>query len=197
MARNPRPLFILAVLTAFAYLARMLKGNMDAKTYFVGTLRAIADKVETETGISARLGVIQAALESAYGTSMLSKSDANLTILPSKSQGPAFNIFGFKTGEAWVKAGRPYVMMPTTDYGADGKPFKAMQPFRAYPSWADSYRDWARLMQTPMYVADGALTALKAGDMAKFGAALGKHYAPNQDYGTRLAARAKEMAGLV
>ena len=197
MARNPRPLFLLAVMVALSYLAKMFKGTMDAKTYFIGTLKAIADKVEAETGIAARLGVIQASLESNYGQSQLSRSDVNLTILPSKSQGPALNIFGFKTGEAWLKAGRPYVMMPTTDYGADGKPFKAMQPFRAYASWAESYRDWARLMQTPTYVNDGALDALKKNDLAKFGAALSKHYAPNQDYGTRLAARAKDMGGLV
>jgi flagellar protein FlgJ len=192
-----RPLLWVGILAAVGYLVEKMKSAGDYRQYFVGTLRQIADKVERETGISAKLGIVQAALESNYGTSTLSKPDASLTILPGGAIGPANNIFGFKTGSAWLKAGKPYVSLPTTDYDAQGKAVKGLQPFRAYVSWEESYRDWARLMQTPMYAEDGSLEALKTGDLEAFGEALGVHYAPNQGYGARLAARATEMAGLV
>jgi flagellum-specific peptidoglycan hydrolase FlgJ len=183
--------------------------TMSAMNDFVSKLQPIADQVESELKISSRLGMIQASLESSYGTSKLSRPDAQLTILPANVVGPALNIFGFKCGSAWLTAGKPYVMIPTKDYYAKGQKMpdgnvatsdnQALTwpaPFRAYPSWEASYRDWARLMQIPMYVADGALDALRADDLDKFGAALEIHYAPNQDYAQRISDRAAEM-GLV
>lgn len=173
---------------------------------FTDALNPTATAVENETGISARLGIIQAALESGYGGSDLSRPTAKLTVLPSNVVGPAYNIFGFKCGDAWLKAGKPYVLVPTTDYYAVGQkmpngeiatvPNQALKwpaPFRAYASWDESYRDWARLMQTSGYVADGALAALQADDLSQFGVALSKRYAPNQNYGDRLASRADAM----
>lgn len=180
--------------------------TMSVIDAFTAQLGPIADQVESETGISARLGQVQAALESSYGSSALSRPDAQLTILPAGVVGPAYNIFGFKCGDAWLKAGNPYVLVPTVDYykkgqkmpdgniaTADNQPLKWPAPFRAYASWEMSYRDWARLMQIPTYVNDGSLAALKADDLKQFGAALGIHYAPNQNYAQRIADRAAEM----
>ncbi|HXT00368.1 MAG TPA: glucosaminidase domain-containing protein [Elusimicrobiota bacterium] len=173
---------------------------------FSDKLSPIAKKVENETGISSRLGLVQAALESSYGSSKLSRPDAQLTILPANVTGPALNIFGLKCGSAWLNAKKPYVMLPTKDYYAKGQkmPNGAIAtvdnqalvwpaPFRAYGSWEESYRDWARLMQIPVYVQDGALAALQADDLEKFGQALGIHYAPNQNYAKRISDRAGEM----
>jgi flagellum-specific peptidoglycan hydrolase FlgJ len=180
--------------------------TMEAIDYFKRTLEPIALKVQGETGFSSRLGVTQAALESSNGTSKLSRPDAQLEILPARRLGPALNIFGFKCGDGWLKAGRPYVMLPTKDYykkgqkmpngeiaTVDGQALVWPAPFRAYSSWEESYRDWARLMQIPVYVADGAPAALRADDMKAFGDALDKHYAPNQNYATRLENRAREI----
>lgn len=177
--------------------------TLEAIKEFKDKLTPVAKKVQEETGISAKLGIVQAALESANGTSDLSRPTAKLIILPANTLGPANNLFGFKTGEAWLKAGRPHVMIPTWDYykkgqkmpdgnvaAADGQKLKWPAAFRAYASWDDSYRDWARLMQVDMYVKDGALDALKKGDLKAFGTALGIHYAPNQDYVSRLSSRA-------
>ena len=206
-----RGLLILAALVAWRWYQEKAGGALGGRTVeainaFKAKLAKVAKEVEAATGISARLGIYQASLESGYGGSELSRPTAKLTILPSNTVGPANNIFGFKTGEAWIKAGRPYVMMPTWDYyrkgqkmpngeiaTKDGQALKWPSPFRAYASWDDSYRDWARLLQTPTYVADGTLTAVKKDALEEFGKALGIHYAPNQNYASRLAARAKEM----
>ena len=187
--------------------------SMEAIEDFKKRLLPIARLVEGETGISAKLGVTQAALESAYGTSKLSTPSAVLSVRVQDKevrQGPANNIFGFKTGDAWTRNGGAYVLMPTKDYYSkgqkmpNGEPATADNqallwpaPFRAYASWEESYRDWARLMQTAGYIADGALDALKKGDMYAFGIALSKRYAPNQGYEKRLAARAAAMGTLV
>jgi flagellum-specific peptidoglycan hydrolase FlgJ len=179
---------------------------VQAINIFKGTLEPIASQVQKETGISARLGIIQASLESFYGSSDLSRPGAKLTILPAQETGPALNLFGFKTGEAWMKAGKPYVLVPTMDYYRTGQKlpdgtlaptdnfmFKWPAPFRVYNSWDESYRDWARLMQTAMYVNDGTLEALKNDDLTAFGKALSVHYAPNQNYDARLTSRAEVM----
>lgn len=183
--------------------------TMKAIEDFKSELQPTADDVEKNIGISARLGVVQAALESGYGNSDLSRKSANLEIMAQGKvvgHGPALNIFGFKTGQAWIDAGNIYVLLPTVDYYKagqkmpngevavkDGQALKWPAPFRAYHSWGESYRDWARLMGTPGYVADGALVALKEDDLQAFGDALSKRYAPNQDYAKRLSDRADAM----
>ncbi len=214
------------LILAGLYLLYYLRENAssDTSTAILGTrtvsqiqafkdaLAAVANAVESETGIVAALGVTQAALESSYGNSDLSRPSAVLSIYVSKAvvrQGPANNLFGFKTGSAWINAGNAYVLVPTTDYYAAGKkmpdgnvsprdnfPLKWPAPFRAYDSWEASYRDWARLMQTASYIADGSMDALTSGDMQAFGVAMAKRYAPNQNYDQRLIARAVEMGTL-
>jgi flagellar protein FlgJ len=185
---------------------------MEGIAGFKEKLRGVANAVQKETGISARLGVAQAALESAYGGSELSRPTAKLAIQSTRGPlpvGPANNLFGFKTGEAWIKAGNAYVMIATKDYykagqkmpdgntaTKDGQALVWPAPFRAYPSWDASYRDWARLMQIPMYVNDGALAALKADNLDAFGKALSIHYAPNQSYDKRLLGPASNIGSM-
>ncbi len=176
---------------------------------FVSTLKPIALAVQSETGISSRLGIIQASLESKNGGSHLSDPMQKLMILPGDALGAACNIFGFKCGDEWIKNGNPHVMAPTLDFYRKGQkmPNGGISPadeygliwpasFRAYDSWEASYRDWARLMQVPMYVKDGALAALKADDLFGFGKALSIHYAPNQGYDKRLGDRAVALGML-
>lgn len=166
---------------------------MSAVKNFKEKLGPIAAKVEAETGIKAKLGMGQAAHESAYGTSLLSRPDAVLTIMRDNvqgpSKGPANNLFGF-TAEPptyWRKQGRPFVSMNTHEYKA-GARITLERPFRAYQSWEESYRDWARLMQTEHYVKAGALDALKAGDSAAFAKAMGKAgYATDPNYEAKIA----------
>lgn len=209
-----RPWIVLAALALWQVLRERQGSYLGTRTMkaiedFKEKIGPVARAVQAETGISARLGTIQAALESAYGASDLSRPTASLDIYVSGKathKGPANNIFGFKTGDAWINAGRTYVLVPTVDYykkgqkmpngeiaTRDNQPLKWPAPFRAYASWEESYRDWARLMQTEKYAADGATDALGRDDLKGFGTALSKRYAPNQNYDIRLAVRGKEM----
>lgn len=171
-------------------------GKMEKFKAMIGP---VAAAVERETGINAKLGMGQAAHESGYGASGLSSPDSKLEIRidapgtpPYNSTvlriGPANNFFGFtaELGTYWRSQNRPYVLMPTTEW-KDGKPYKTTRPFRAYSSPEESYRDWARLMQTPAYVKAGAPVALKAGDVAGFAEAMRKvGYATDPTYAAKL-----------
>lgn len=210
----PVPLLILGILaiikiTASGRTSRSILGTrtMQAIDDFKKKLLTVAKAVEAETGIKKEPGIIQASLESNNGMSDLSRPTAVHAIFIQGKvvrNGPANNIFGFKTGDAWINSGKPYVQIPTTDYYKkgqkmpngeiavkDNQALKWPAPFRAYDSWDESYRDWARLMQTAGYINDGALDALKKGDLKAVGVALSKRYAPNQNYDQRLAARAE------
>lgn len=215
----PVPLAILAILAIYkiATSGRTLQllgtRTVQAIDDFKKKLLPVAKAVEAETGIRKEPGIVQASLESNNGMSDLSRPTAVHAIFIQGKvvrNGPANNIFGFKTGEAWINGGKPYVMIPTTDYYKkgqkmpdgnvavkDNQPLKWPAPFRAYDNWDESYRDWARLMQTAGYINDGALDALKKGDIKAVGLALSKRYAPNQNYDQRMAARAEVIGEIV
>ncbi len=198
LQKIPRPLLILLSIMLIKWMKESGGTFLGTRTVkaiddFKATIGPIAKKVEAETGISARLGLIQSSLESGYLSSKL-------------SQAPHYNIFGFKCGEAWIKASKPYVMMPTKDYYKKGQKMPNGEtatkdnqelvwpaPFRSYGSYEESYRDWARLMQTSGYTQDGAIAALRADDLHNFGLALSKRYAPNQNYEIRLLNRGRDM----
>ena len=142
------------------------------KAGFFTQLRPVALAVERETGIKSDLGMTQAAHESAYGTSQLATS--------------AYNIFGFtaEIGTYWRSQGRPIYSVKTREFKA-GLAYELVRPFRAYASWEESYRDWARLMQTPAYA--HALLALRAGNLKAFSSALQiTGYATDPNYATKL-----------
>lgn len=168
--------------------------TVSAIADFIAKLGPIAAAVEKETGISAKLGMAEAAEESRYGLSELARPDGVLTVFPSGISAPANNLFGItaEEGTYWRNQNQPYVLMPTHEWvkQADGttQEIATTRPFRAYLSWDASYRDWARLMQTKNYVDAGALAALKAGDPVAFGQALNKAgYATDPNYGNKIA----------
>jgi len=85
------------------------------------------------TGIPARFLLGQAALESGWGKREIRAADGS----------QSFNLFGIKAGRSWSG---PTVQAMTTEY-VDGAPRKTMQTFRAYASYAESFNDYASLMQ--------------------------------------------------
>lgn len=129
-----------------------------------------AKAVSQEYNLPIWLILTQAAHESAFGLSGLTLK--------------ANNLFGF-TGEGWKKEGKPVVEMPTTEW-KDGKPYKTTRPFRAYPTWADSMRDYARLLTVqPRYKA--VVEAARKGDIVGAFQALGRSgYATDPSYGEKL-----------
>lgn len=175
-------LLIVGVAAIVAIMAKKTTSSTPtSKAEFFTRLRPVALAVERETGIKADLGMVQAAHESAYGTSGLTQK--------------ANNLFGFtaELGTYWRTQGRAFVEMPTTEWKAAGA-YKTTRPFRAYASWEESYRDWARLMQIPHYAK--ALPFAKAGNLKGFAAALqAAGYATDPAYAAKLEGVAR-AAGL-
>ena len=107
-----------------------LPAHVDA---FVQRLLPHAQQASAATGIPARFMLGQAALETGWGRHEMRGADgAN-----------SHNLFGIKAGSNWK--GRT-VDMVTTEY-VDGKAQKLVERFRAYDSYAESFRDYASLLR--------------------------------------------------
>ena len=105
---------------------------------FLARMKDHALAASDATGIPARFLLGQAALESGWGKREIRGSDG----------APSYNLFGIKAGRDWKGA---TVDVLTTEY-VDGTPRKLTQKFRAYGSYAESFRDYATLMQnSPRY----------------------------------------------
>ena len=105
---------------------------------FVAQHRQAALQVSRESGIPASFMIGQAAHETGWGRSEIRQADGS----------PAFNLFGIKAGPSWK--GKT-AEISTTEY-VDGVARKVTARFRAYDSYAESFRDYARLIsQSPRY----------------------------------------------
>lgn len=105
---------------------------------FVAEHRAAAQQVARESGIPAAFMIGQAAHETGWGRSEIRHADGRTS----------HNLFGIKAGAGWKG---PVAEVTTTEY-VDGVPRKVTAKFRAYSSYAESFRDYARLIgQSPRY----------------------------------------------
>jgi flagellar protein FlgJ len=105
---------------------------------FVAQHSQAALAVSRETGIPAAFMIGQAAHETGWGRSEIRAADG----------GNAHNLFGIKAGAGWKGK---VAEITTTEY-VDGVARKVTAKFRAYDSYADSFRDYARLIsQSPRY----------------------------------------------
>lgn len=90
------------------------------------------------TGIPAKFMLGQAALESGWGKHVMKMADGS----------SSHNLFGIKASANWK--GKT-VDAVTTEY-VNGVPQKRVEKFRAYDSYADSFRDYANLLRSnPRY----------------------------------------------
>lgn len=99
---------------------------------FIAQLRASAERVAGESGIPAGFMLGQAGHETGWGQSPIKMADG----------GDSFNLFGVKAGPGW--SGKVAEVI-STEY-VDGAPRKRLARFRAYDSYEDSLRDYARLI---------------------------------------------------
>jgi len=107
--------------------------------------RAFVEKVWPEaveasraTGIPARFLVAQAALETGWGRRELTHADGS----------PSHNLFNIKAGRNWAG---DRVSTSTVEY-VNGATTRERANFRAYASYADAFRDYARLIRdNPRY----------------------------------------------
>ncbi|MBT9568198.1 MAG: flagellar assembly peptidoglycan hydrolase FlgJ [Thiobacillus sp.] len=105
---------------------------------FVQRMLPHAQAASASTGIPPQFMMGQAALETGWGRSEIRGADGQ----------NSHNLFGIKAGGSWK--GRT-VDIVTTEY-VNGKPQKQVETFRAYDSYAESFRDYANLLKAnPRY----------------------------------------------
>lgn len=112
----------------------------------------------------------QAALESGWGKREIRNADGSTS----------HNLFGMKAGPSWTGKTTTAV---TTEY-VNGTPVTRREKFRAYDSYADSFKDYAKVIaNNPRY----EKVMASGGDAAKFAQGLQKAgYATDPHYATKL-----------
>lgn len=142
------------------------KGRDD----FVQFHETAAERVAKESGIPASFMLGQAGHETGWGKSEIRNADGS----------NSFNLFGIKATKGWTGK---VAEITTTEY-IDGAPRKVAAKFRAYDSFEDSFRDYARLInQSPRYEQARAQT----GSVEGYAAALQKAgYATDPAYARKL-----------
>jgi flagellar protein FlgJ len=129
---------------------------------FVQHHRSAAERVARESGIPASFMLGQAGHETGWGKGEIRNS---------------FNLFGIKAGKGWTGK---VAEVTTTEY-INGTPRKVTAKFRAYGSYEESFKDYARLItESPRYEKARAKThsALAyAAELQKAGYATDPQYA--------------------
>ena len=137
---------------------------------FVQHLSGTAERVAQESGIPAHFMLGQAGHETGWGKSEIRQADGS----------PSYNLFGIKAGKGWTGK---VATVTTTEYEG-GVARKVVAKFRAYDSYEDAFRDYARLINdNPRYAAARA----KVGSAVGYAAELQKAgYATDPAYARKL-----------
>jgi flagellar protein FlgJ len=127
-----------AALPATAAAGAPAVSGSGKQAEFVRSHTDAARAAEAQTGIPAGFMVAQAAHESGWGRREIKRADGS----------SSFNVFGIKAGSHWKG---PVAEVTTTEYTA-GVAHKVTAKFRAYSSYEESFKDYARLMKdSPRY----------------------------------------------
>ena len=139
---------------------------------FVQHLSGTAERVAQESGIPASFMLGQAGHETGWGKSEIKTANG----------GNSFNLFGIKAGKGWTGK---VAEITTTEY-INGTPRKVVAKFRAYDSYEDSFRDYAKLItDNPRY--EKAQATAKTGSAVAYAAELQKAgYATDPEYAKKL-----------
>jgi len=137
---------------------------------FQEKLSAHAEEASRATGIPAKFMLGQAALESGWGKREIKGRDGT----------NSNNLFGIKATGDW----KGKVVEATTTEYVNGKAQTKVERFRAYDSYADSFKDYARLITSnPRY----EKVLASAGDASAFAQGLQKAgYATDPQYANKL-----------
>ena len=155
--------------TPLAAIDTKVKASL-AQQGFVQKHAAAARQAEQATGIPAGYMIGQAGHESAWGQREIRMKDGS----------SSFNLFGIKAGPGWTGK---VAEVSTTEY-VNGQAQKTVAKFRAYGSYEESYRDYARMIsQSPRY----AQARQQTGSVQAFASGLQKAgYATDPDYANKL-----------
>jgi len=137
---------------------------------FQDKLGAHAEEASRATGIPAKFMLGQAALESGWGKREIKGRDGT----------NSNNLFGIKATGDW----KGKVVEATTTEYVNGKAQTRVERFRAYDSYSDSFKDYAKLLASnPRY----EKVLASAGDAASFAQGLQKAgYATDPNYASKL-----------
>ncbi|MFN3375294.1 MAG: flagellar assembly peptidoglycan hydrolase FlgJ [Burkholderiaceae bacterium] len=139
---------------------------------FVQHHSAAAERVSRDSGIPATFMLGQAGHETGWGKSEIRNADGS----------NSFNLFGIKAGKDWKGK---VAEVTTTEY-INGVARKVVAKFRAYDSYEDSFRDYARLItNSPRY--DKVQATARTGSVVAFASELQKAgYATDPEYANKL-----------
>lgn len=146
-------------------------GTTQTQKDFVSRMQAPARAAAKESGIPEHFMLGQAALESGWGRREIRSADGTTS----------HNLFGIKAGRNWTG---PTVATTTTEY-VNGTARKVVEKFRAYASYADSFRDYAKLIGSNPRYAEAARSGNDAHTFANRVQAAG--YATDPNYAGKLA----------
>lgn len=162
-ARQLQPLPALAKRNVAPHVQSFIQQHDDA-----------AKAAEAATGIPASFMIAQAAHESGWGRREIKMRDGSTS----------HNIFGIKATSNWKG---PVAEVQTTEF-IDGKPQKVSAKFRAYGSYEEAFKDYARLLGNNARYADVVAKAQKGGGAETFAQGLQKAgYATDPEYASKLA----------
>ena len=151
-------------------MGKTARAPTESQSNFVQQHSQVAHEVEKATGIPANFMLGQAGHETGWGRFEIKH----------KSGDSSHNIFGIKAGPGWTGK----VAEVTTTEFVDGVAQKGKARFRAYDSYADAFKDYARMIsESPRYakVKEQASSALAfASGLQKAG------YATDPDYAAKL-----------
>lgn len=141
-----------------------------AQSSFVQQHSAAAARVEKTSGLPAGFMLGQAGHETGWGKHEIRMKDG----------APSFNLFGIKAGPGW--SGK-VAEVTTTEY-VNGTAQKTVAKFRAYGSYDESFRDYARLIsESPRY----AQARQQTGSPQAYASGLQRAgYATDPDYAAKL-----------
>lgn len=137
---------------------------------FVQQHTDVAARVAQDSGIPASYMIGQAGHETGWGRHEIRNKDGSTS----------FNLFGIKAGAGW---NGKVAEVTTTEY-VNGQPRKTVAKFRAYDSYEESFRDYARLInESPRY----AQVKNKTGSSYAFASELKRAgYATDPEYASKL-----------
>lgn len=137
---------------------------------FVQRHNNAAERVEQASGLPSGFMLGQAGHETGWGKHEIKMANG----------APSFNLFGIKAGSSWTGK---VAQVTTTEY-VDGVARKTVARFRAYDSYEDSFKDYARLItRSPRY----AQVSQQTDSAHAFASALQKAgYATDPNYANKL-----------
>ena len=144
--------------------------TQQVQARFIQEHQEAATRIARESGIPASFMIGQAAHETGWGRHEIRMKDGS----------NSFNLFGIKPGANW---NGKVAEVTTTEY-VNGVPRKVVSKFRAYGSYEEAFRDYAKMIsESPRY----AKVRQQTGSAVAFASSLQKAgYATDPEYASKL-----------